>query len=87
MLCDNAPPPPPRYRVRVHGSVPDWKLEAFRRGATVKGVRYKPMEASVEVGSAKKRAAAGAGKKWEKNFRETTRGRCDEEVPLTSLML
>jgi 16S rRNA U516 pseudouridylate synthase RsuA-like enzyme len=28
-----------RYRVRVHGTVPDWKLAAFGRGVTVDGVR------------------------------------------------
>mmetsp|Transcript_52335 Transcript_52335/g.89885 ORF Transcript_52335/g.89885 Transcript_52335/m.89885 type:complete len:421 (+) Transcript_52335:86-1348(+) len=48
------------YRVRVHGSVPPWKLAALGRGMTVEGVRYKPMTAVVEASTpAQMKAAAG----------------------------
>lgn len=37
-----------KYRVRVHGIVAPWKLNIMRKGLTVEGVRYKPMEVSLE---------------------------------------
>jgi len=53
-----------RYRVRVHGTVPDWKLAAFGRGVTVDGVRYKPMKATLEPNSRREggRKAAASGR-------------------------
>ena len=37
-----------RYRVRAHGRVPQERLDALRRGVTVDGVRYGPIEARLE---------------------------------------
>jgi len=37
-----------RYRVRVHGRVDEQALAALAKGATVEGVRYGPVEASLE---------------------------------------
>ena len=37
-----------RYRVRLHGAVNPARLEKLRRGITVDGVRYGPMEARLE---------------------------------------
>jgi 23S rRNA pseudouridine2605 synthase len=37
-----------RYRVRAHGRVSQDKLDALRRGVTVDGVRYGPIEARLE---------------------------------------
>jgi 23S rRNA pseudouridine2605 synthase len=37
-----------KYRVRVHGTVNEKKLEALKKGLTVDGVRYKSIEAKLE---------------------------------------
>lgn len=37
-----------KYRVRVHGIVAPWKLTMMRKGLTVEGVRYKPMDVNLE---------------------------------------
>ena len=42
-----------RYRVRVYGEVKEDRLAALTRGITVEGVRYGPIEASLETGTAK----------------------------------
>ena len=42
-----------RYRVRVYGEVREDRLAALNRGITVDGVRYGPIEASLETGAAK----------------------------------
>ncbi|MCW9035767.1 MAG: rRNA pseudouridine synthase [Rhodospirillales bacterium] len=45
-----------RYRVRVHGTVDPKKLEALQGGVTVEGVRYGPIEASLENAEGQKSA-------------------------------
>jgi 23S rRNA pseudouridine2605 synthase len=37
-----------RYRVRAHGRVPQEKLDALRKGITLDGVRYGPIEARLD---------------------------------------
>jgi 23S rRNA pseudouridine2605 synthase len=37
-----------RYRVRAHGAVVQGKLDALRKGVTVEGVRYGPIEAQLD---------------------------------------
>ncbi|MBL8628422.1 MAG: rRNA pseudouridine synthase [Rhodospirillaceae bacterium] len=37
-----------RYRVRVHGRVPAERLDELKNGVTVEGVRYGPIQASLE---------------------------------------
>jgi 23S rRNA pseudouridine2605 synthase len=37
-----------RYRVRAHGAVAQEKLDALRKGATVEGIRYGPIEAQLD---------------------------------------
>ncbi len=53
------------YRVRVHGKVDRWKLEAMARGVTDKeGVRYRPMQAELVAdggGASEQYYGAGAG--------------------------
>jgi 23S rRNA pseudouridine2605 synthase len=39
---------PRRYRVRVHGTISQRALEALAEGVTVDGVRYGPIDASIE---------------------------------------
>lgn len=39
---------PRRYRVRVHGRVPDAALAGLKRGVTVDGVRYGPVDAALD---------------------------------------
>jgi 23S rRNA pseudouridine2605 synthase len=38
-----------RYRVRVHGAVDEAALAALKRGVTVEGVRYGPIEAGLDA--------------------------------------
>jgi len=40
-----------RYRVRVLGAVDENKLDGLKRGVTISGIRYGPVEASVDKGS------------------------------------
>jgi 23S rRNA pseudouridine2605 synthase len=37
-----------RYRVRVHGRVPQEQLDALQKGVEIEGVRYGPVEATVD---------------------------------------
>jgi len=37
-----------RYRVRVHGAIAQEKLDALRKGVTVDGIRYGPIEAQLD---------------------------------------
>lgn len=37
-----------RYRVRVHGTVDEARLKALRKGITVEGIKYGPIEARLE---------------------------------------
>ena len=37
-----------RYRVRAHGRVTQPQLDALRRGVTIDGVRYGPIEATLD---------------------------------------
>ena len=37
-----------RYRVRAHGSVPQDKLDALRKGVTISGIHYGAIEAAIE---------------------------------------
>src|SRR5690242_15788736 len=39
-----------RYRVRAHGRVTQDRLDALRRGVTIDGIRYGPIEAMLERG-------------------------------------
>jgi len=38
-----------KYRVRVHGKVNEAKLAGLKKGITVEGVRYAPIEAALDV--------------------------------------
>lgn len=37
-----------KYRVRVHGLITESKLHGLRRGLTVDGIKYKPIECSID---------------------------------------
>src|SRR5258705_1044461 len=57
-----------RYRVRAHGRVQQARLDELRRGITLDGVRYGPIEAQLERGQGANvwlRFAMPAGKKPE----------------------
>jgi len=43
-----------RYRARVHGQITDKNLEKLRKGITVEGVKYKPIDVTIDETTAEK---------------------------------
>jgi 23S rRNA pseudouridine2605 synthase len=49
-----------RYRVRVHGRVDDKMLARLKKGVTVEGVRYGPIEATIDVAPPEAKEKSGS---------------------------